>query len=891
MKKNSGDTVWRSLLFNSFVVSGVLSFQCDRAFSQITPDDTLGDESSVVNTRDATNDSIDGGAIRGQNLFHSFEEFNVGEDRGVYFANPDDVTNIFSRVTGNNFSNILGTLGVDGAANLFLINPNGIVFGEGASLDVQGSFAATTADGIEFGDNGFFSAVNSQESVLTISVPLGLQFGSSPGSIINRSFVEDNTGDNVGLQVPAGENLTLVGGDVSFEAGEATARGGNIEIGGLSAAGEVAFNDDGGLSFPDNVARANISLSNAADVDVTGTGGGNIKINARSLNVEAGESGSSSIRAGITADSTSTEAQAGDITINATDNIVVDESIILNWVDFGAVGNGGSLIFTTSSLTLSNGGTFSTSTLGQGNAGSILINATDIITIDGETSFGSPSSATSQVSSEAVGNAGNIAIFTGSLALSNGGTVNASTLGRGNAGAVKINATDIITIDGETSDGNPTPSSANSQVNLGAFGDAGNVAIFTGSLALSNGGTVSASTLGRGNAGAVKINATDIITIDGETSDGIPSSATSRVDSEAVGDGGNVTITTDSLTLTNGGRIDASTLGQGNAGDLVINAMNAITIDGENSRGFASGATSGIDQGAVGDGGNIAITADSLTLTNRGRVETSTFGQGKGGELDIKVNSLNLNSNAFIFSRSETDFDAGDITLDIANSLQATNSSISTSSNQSSGGNLTIAAGDIRLSGNSDITTNIISGQGSGGNIAIEADSIIAFDDSDIFAFAADGQGGNITLDTPAYFAENFTVNSLTANPDDLDLNARADVNATGAVSGSVTIPDVSSIQNSLTELANDSLNTDELVANSCVVPVGDRKEGKFIITGTQSLPLRPGDGIPSQFPTGEVRSVPEKQSSWQPGDPIVEPQGAYRLANGKLVLSRECSK
>jgi large exoprotein involved in heme utilization and adhesion len=74
-------------------------------------------------------------------------------------------------------------------------------------------------------------------------------------------------------------------------------------------------------------------------------------------------------------------------------------------------------------------------------------------------------------------------------------------------------------------------------------------------------------------------------------------------------------------------------------------------------------------------------------------------------------------------------------------------------------------------------------------------------------------------------------------------------------------------------------------------VPVGDRKEGKFIITGTESLPVRPGDGIPSQFPTGEVRSVPEKHSSWQPGDPIVEPQGAYRLANGKLVLSRECSQ
>ena len=93
-----------------------------------------------------------------------------------------------------------------------------------------------------------------------------------------------------------------------------------------------------------------------------------------------------------------------------------------------------------------------------------------------------------------------------------------------------------------------------------------------------------------------------------------------------------------------------------------------------------------------------------------------------------------------------------------------------------------------------------------------------------------------------------------------------------------------------LTELPDNSLNTDELVANSCVVPVGDRSQGKFIITGGESLPVRPGDNLPSKYPTGEVRGVTEDNtSSWQPGDPIIEPQGAYRLANGKLVLSREC--
>ena len=125
MNRNSIAFPW----LGSLTIGGILIFNVNQVLAQVTPDNTLWNESSVVNTRDETSDSIDGGAVRGQNLFHSFQEFNVDAGRGVYFANPEAVNNIFSRVTGNNVSNILGTLGVDGAANLFLINPNGIVFG------------------------------------------------------------------------------------------------------------------------------------------------------------------------------------------------------------------------------------------------------------------------------------------------------------------------------------------------------------------------------------------------------------------------------------------------------------------------------------------------------------------------------------------------------------------------------------------------------------------------------------------------------------------------------------------------------------------------------------------------------------------------------------------
>lgn len=121
-------------------------------FAQVIPDETLGSENSTVNSIDELRDRIEGGAIRGENLFHSFEKFGIPEGMEIYFANPENISNIFSRITGNNISEIFGTLGVEGPANLFLINPNGIVFGENARIDVGGSFIATTAEKIHFGD-------------------------------------------------------------------------------------------------------------------------------------------------------------------------------------------------------------------------------------------------------------------------------------------------------------------------------------------------------------------------------------------------------------------------------------------------------------------------------------------------------------------------------------------------------------------------------------------------------------------------------------------------------------------------------------------------------------------------------------------------------------------
>ncbi|MEO0984860.1 MAG: filamentous hemagglutinin N-terminal domain-containing protein [Cyanobacteria bacterium J06639_14] len=174
--------------------------------AQIIPDDTLGDEGSIVVDGDAI-DRIEGGETRGSNLFHSFEEFNVNTGQQVYFANPVGIENILSRVTGSNVSEIDGLLGVDGAANLFLLNPNGIIFGPNARLDISGAFTASTAEMLEFQDGSAFSAVNPEgEPFLTMSVPLGVQFGASPqGDLTNEGL----------LEVGEGQTLTLFGNTVT----------------------------------------------------------------------------------------------------------------------------------------------------------------------------------------------------------------------------------------------------------------------------------------------------------------------------------------------------------------------------------------------------------------------------------------------------------------------------------------------------------------------------------------------------------------------------------------------------------------------------------------------------------------------------------------------------
>ncbi|MEG4910784.1 filamentous hemagglutinin N-terminal domain-containing protein, partial [Microcoleus sp. F8-C4] len=275
------------------IFGAILGGMSDRVNAQIVPDRTLGVENSVVtpdvNIRGIESDRIDGGATRGANLFHSFSDFNVGQGRGVYFANPSGIENILTRVTGSNSSNILGRLGVLGGANLFLLNPNGIVFGPNASLDIQGSFLATTAGRIQLGDSGYFSAAEPQTSSLLSVSPGALFFNAvanQPTSIINQGNL--STGKD--LTLSAG-NLDLQGqllalGDLTLQAQDTVKvrdtavapflahSGGNLTIVGNGGIDILALNHPTQTPF---VSGGNLSLisDGAISLDARFSSGGN----------------------------------------------------------------------------------------------------------------------------------------------------------------------------------------------------------------------------------------------------------------------------------------------------------------------------------------------------------------------------------------------------------------------------------------------------------------------------------------------------------------------------------------------------------------------------------------------------------------------------------------
>jgi len=706
---------------------------CSPTFAQVIPDRTLGNENSVVTPNVTINgiesDRIDGGAIRGTNLFHSFEEFNVQSGRGVYFSNPDGIANILGRVTGNNASNILGTLGVLGDANLFLINPNGIIFGPDSQLDINGSFYGSTAESLLFENNFEFSSSDPQAPpLLTVNVPIGLRLPENPASIINRAAAADAEGRILGLEVPAGNSLLLVGGDIILDGGGLNAPGGYIELGGLAEAGIIGLSGSGNkleLSFPENALLSDITLANDARVGVRGTGGGDIAVTAGTLTATdggrlvagtegAGDGGNIVIQTNSFSATSEGEVQsltggngnAGNIELTATNSVELDGGRLVAGTE--GAGDGGNIVIQTNSFSATSGGEVQSLTEGNGNAGNIDLTATNSIQISGESGF------YNQATPESTGNAGDIVIQTNRFSATSGGEVQSLTGGNGNAGNIELTATNSVEL---------IDSFIETLALEGSSGNAGNIAVTTGTY-LSSGasGYLWAGTLeGGGNAGNITVNA-DSVTLLNESS----------IDAEnrfGFGDAGNIEINaTNDIRLSGESYLGAGSAGQGNAGDVTLRAGGAIEFD--NSDIFNAVSTS-----SFGEGGDLNIVARSLLLNN-GSILGSFSGSEAGGAGDVTIRT--------------TEF----VTLD-------NNSSVSAfSSNNGLGGNIFIQTGRLNVLGGSTLFANVVGNQPAGSLIinASESVEVGGFEEEtipDTFSGSfvsidtrGDGNAGNLRINT-----------------------------------------------------------------------------------------------------------------------------------------------
>ena len=557
-------------------------------FAQLIPDNTLGLENSRLVPLNKNIDNITGGARKGANLFHSFQEFNVGTGRGVYFANPAGVKNVLTRVTGGNISNIFGTLGVDGSASLYLINPSGIYFGSGVRLDIRGSFTATTADGIKLGETGSFSAVKPIKNNL-LSVKPGALFTNA---ITNNQKLLTNEG---ALKVDTGQNIFL-SADAINNFGSITAPNGNIFLEALR--GDIytktidvsfamnSFRNGGNISLSSS---GNISLLDNSIIQSTGQLGGRIDIKS---------GGNLSINNAIV-ESLSTGSIKGKgkgIHIEAV-------SIFLNNCDLASrarigIASAGDLRINTGSLNLINGAGISTTSFGNGNAGNLTITAKKIELIGRDLISGSSGLFASSVER---GNSGNIVINTDFLRLTDGASVSNSIFSDSKAGDIIIFARTIELI-GKSFDG------ANaSNLSSGSFGNSngsgGNINIFTAKLIVEKGAVILVGNFGSGN-----------------------------LVSPGLGKAGNITIKAEEINL-NRGNITANGNRKG-GGDITIDSSKFLSLANQ------SKMTTNVGKAVDFSGGDITInTPVVVAISNNNRI-TATAQTTQGGNININTQAI-----------------------------------------------------------------------------------------------------------------------------------------------------------------------------------------------------------------------------------------------------------
>ena len=817
---NWKDWNWLLALGSLLIIDGAISASINCALAQPIADDTLGAENSVVkrtiipSKNDVSNILIDGGASRGANLLHSFKEFNIGEKERVYFTNPIGIKNILSRVTGGKGSEILGTLGVLGNANLFLINPNGIIFGPNASLSLNGSFVGTTANAIGLANGDIFSANPVK------NLPTGL-LNVNPSAFLFNQIAAPIQNNSAGLSVNDNRSLLLIGGKVEIDGGSLNALGGRVELGGLAQEGTVDLNisgDNFSLNFPANIAPADVSLTNGAEVNVASSGGGSIAIHAQNIDILD----RSSLRAGISLLAGIDDAQAGDIMLSAKGALTIKNSFVYNAV-FDR-GNGGDLLVDTGKLIIQDG-IVATATTSNGNAGDLVVKASDSIELTGSSSsngtidinvpinsFGNSSnfpvpiglfSASLDVKNllvqnlrnappylkdsiisslpTASGNAGNLTIETGRLIVSNGAVISAGSTTPGRAGNLFVNAKDSIELSDTSANDAPqglglftiggrVPSGLRNETT--GLGQGGDLTIDTQRLIVHDGAWVTAGTAGEKPGGKLTVNASELLEIKGIGRDNnVPSVLASGT--QGSGKSGDMAITTKKLIVSNGGIISSGTSSLGKGGDLTINAPESVELIGTSKEGLSADVLREL----IGiSGGLVSNIVEERPFPSG--IITGTTGQGNAGNLVIKTGQLFIQDGAQA-SVSTTSMKKGN-----AGSLTVNATSIKLSGTSREGSNLNDIVGPSLLT-----TATSKGSTGKGGDINLYTNSLEIIDGARLTASTSgEGDAGKITVNATdkviisgSDFSYDHRVNNFTDQVENIGASTGVIVSSTGS--------------------------------------------------------------------------------------------------------------
>ncbi|MCC5634651.1 S-layer family protein [Nostoc sp. CHAB 5844] len=687
-------------LVNVIWTTGML-FWCGFANAQVTSDGSLN---STV-SQSGNNFTITNGDRFGNNLFHSFSQFSIPTNGSASFNNAADIQNIFSRVTGGNVSHIDGLIQANGTANLFLLNPSGIIFGQNARLNIGGSFIGTTANSIKFSDGIEFSAVNPQaNTLLSINVPIGLQMGHNPLSIqvqgtghtLNTKGGASSVIRNPStaqLKVKPGKTLALVGGNLNLSGATLTAEQGRIELSSLSDVGLVnliptaqgyILGYDRGQNFGD------IELVQKSLLDVSGFNAGSVQLQGRNIQFTDGSLALGQNYGNLAGGDIRIQASAAFEAIGVTPEAKIQSGIRTEALN---TGNAGNLNIITPRLTLQQGAGVISSTYGIADSGKIQIEAS-AIEIFG-LSFLNPSNVSSIATvTNGTGTAGNVFVNSDSLLVLGGASLSSTTYGRAASGKVTIHNQNT-TVMGES----PFGLYSNISIVTFATGNTQDLTLNTRKLQILAGGTVGSSAFFAGNGGNVNINATEAIAISGSSPNNNSSinSAAVRLSPQLrqlfglpdmlTANAGSVNVTTPNLTLTDGGTVSVTSQGTGN-------------------------------------GGNLNITSDRIQLKNQGLIQAQTE-SGNGGNIGLQVGKLLL--------------------------LRDQSQITSTAGGNGNGGNININAPIIVGLEGSDIIANAV--QGRGGNIQITTQGIIGLQyrpqltvENDITASSQFGVSGTVQI-------------------------------------------------------------------------------------------------------------------------------------------------